>query len=281
MAFSDSFYMDISKIQIAHKFVLDRVNRCEYPHGRGHYGLVFVLSGRAEYRFFTGERVTVGEGDALFLSPGAAYAIVTEKSCMHYTVNFDIREESSRLGSLDRPYCLQSLEQADQLKRSFSRLTGVWMSKKAGFEMQSVGCLYELLSIFYFDYIRGQSEAPHRGLLSAKEYIEEGFNLPITLEELARRSNMSVTNFRREWKKLYSETPLQYRDAIRLHYAKEYLNSGYYTVTEIAERCGFEDVSYFVRFFKKKTGLTPGAYRKQAEGPWIEKGNIPDGIAGK
>jgi AraC-like DNA-binding protein len=74
---------------------------------------------------------------------------------------------------------------------------------------------------------------------------------------------MSATNFRREWKKIYLETPLQYRDSIRLYYAKEYLNSGYYTVTEIAEKCGFDDVSYFVRFFKKKAGRTPGELKKK------------------
>lgn len=54
---------------------------------------------------------------------------------------------------------------------------------------------------------------------------------------------------------------MQYRDAIRLYYAKEYLNSGYYTVTEIAEKCGFDDVSYFVRFFRKRTGTPPGTYK--------------------
>ena len=56
---------------------------------------------------------------------------------------------------------------------------------------------------------------------------------------------------------------MQYRDSIRLYYAKEYLNSGYYTVSEIAEKCGFDDVSYFVRFFKKRTGTPPGAYKKR------------------
>jgi AraC-like DNA-binding protein len=73
---------------------------------------------------------------------------------------------------------------------------------------------------------------------------------------------MSVTNFRREWKKIYAEAPIQYRDSIRLYYAKEYLSSGYYTVSETAEKCGFDDVSYFVRLFKKKTGLTPGEFKK-------------------
>ena len=125
MVFTDSFYMDVSNIQIAHEFVLDRANRCEYPHGRGHYGLVYVLKGRAEYHFFNGDCITITEGEAMFLSPGAAYSIVTERACRHYTVNFDIREESSRLASLDLPYCLLREENADQIKRGFARLTAL------------------------------------------------------------------------------------------------------------------------------------------------------------
>jgi iron complex transport system substrate-binding protein len=82
------------------------------------------------------------------------------------------------------------------------------------------------------------------------------------LEELAQVSAMSVGHFRREWKRLYGDSPLQYRDSIRLYYAKEYLQSGYCTVAEAAEQCGFSDVSYFVRFYKKKTGTTPGTLKK-------------------
>ena len=132
--------------------------------------------------------------------------------------------------------------------------------------MEAVGCLYELLSLFYFEYTNEQSASLYRRLLPAKEYIEQHFEQPIPLEQLASLSNMSLTNFRREWKKIYSESPLQYRDAIRLYYAREYLQSGYYTVSEVAEKCGFEDASYFVRFYKNKTGLTPGRAKKQLLG---------------
>ena len=127
--------------------------------------------------------------------------------------------------------------------------------------MQAIGCLYELIGIFYVDYFIRHGAVSCQRLLPAKEYIEQHFDQPITLEHLAFLSSMSVTNFRREWKKKHTETPLQYRDCIRLHYAKEYLNSGYYTISEIAGKCGFKDVSYFVRFFKKKTGLTPGEFK--------------------
>lgn len=262
MLLSDEFFLDIEKLRIAHKFTLDRVHKCEFPSGRGFYGLVYALSGRAEYIFSTGNRVTVTDGDVLFLTPHAAYSIITEAAFEHYTVNFDVHEDTSRFGPLDKSFCLLKGENTVQIKQCFAQLTRLWMSKKTGFEMQAVGCVYELLSLFCFDYINGRNTAHYQRLLPAKEHIEQCFDQPITLEQLAFLSNMSVTNFRREWKKQYTESPLRYRDNIRLCYAKEYLNSGYYTVSEIAEKCGFDDVSYFVRFFKKQTGTTPGEFRK-------------------
>lgn len=264
MLFTDDFFLDVSKIGLAHEYILDRVHRCEYSHDRGHYGLVYVLSGRAEYRFYGGERVTVCDGNTLFLSPYAAYSIVTEKEFKHYTVNFDIHEDTSRLGALDQPYYLLQEESTEQIKRCFIRLTDIWKLKKTGFEMRANSCLYELLSAFYYDFINRKHTASYERMLPVKEYIEQHFDRSITLDELAKYANMSITNFRREWKKQYTESPLQYRDSIRLHYAKEYLSSGYYTVSEVASKCGFDDASYFVRFFKKQTGLTPGVYQQRS-----------------
>lgn len=261
--FLNSFFLNIKGIQLAHEYILDRVHRCEYQISRGHYGLVYVLSGCAQYRFYSGERIYVSDGDVLFLAQNATYSIVTEKEFRHYTVNFDIHEQTSKFGALNKEYCFLKESGADRIKRCFARLTSIWTLKKTSFEMKAVGCLYELLSIFYFEYINGQNTAPYQRLLPAKEYIEQSFDKPITLDELARISNMSVTNFRREWKKVYSDAPLQYRDSIRLYYAKEYLNSGYYNVSEIAQKCGFDDVSYFIRFFKKQTGISPGKFKKQ------------------
>lgn len=259
---TDGFYLDVEKIHIAHEFILDRIHRCEYPAGRGQFGLVYVQSGKAEYRFFNETHFTIGEGDVLFLSPNCAYSIVTEKEFKHYTVNFSIHEKSSELDALGYPYCLLQGKSTDTVERIFKELIGIWSSKKAGYEMRSVGCLYELLSQFFLEFTNQQNTVSQLRIFPAKEYIEQHFESLITLEHLAFISNMSVTNFRREWKKHYSVSPIQYRDSIRLYYAKEYLNSGYYTVTEIARKCGFDDVSYFVRFFKKKTGLSPIKYKK-------------------
>lgn len=262
MTFSDSFFIDIKKIHIAHQYTIDRVHKCAYPKGRGQYGLVYAIRGKAGYRCFSGERFTLSPGDLLFLSPDAAYSVAAEKDFEHYTVNFSLHEENSSLDTLSSPYCLLQEKNTEQLERAFRRLVYLWQERRRGYEMQAMGSLYELLSLFYLEYT-DENAAPFYRLLPAREYIERHFAKDLSLEGLAALCNMSATNFRREWKKRYLESPLQYRDGLRIYYAKEHLRSGYYTISEIAERCGFEDPSYFTRFFKKHTGLTPGEAKKQ------------------
>ena len=258
MIASDSFYMDVCKINIAHEFTLDAENGCEYPSGRGHYGLVYCLEGNAEYRFASGEKCRVGSGELLLLTPAAAYSIVIHNKFRHYTVNFDIHEEGSYTGFLKSSFCFLHSENPDQYRQSFKKLTSVRFFEHAGAQMLALSCLYELLSCFFAEiYDREHVNDRHTRLLPAKEYIDKDPSRPISLGKLACICNMSTTNFRREWMKIYGETPLRYRDKIRLFYAKELLMSGYYTVSEVAERCGFDDLSYFIRFFKKHTGLSP------------------------
>ena len=263
---NDRFFLDIQRIHLAHEFVLNSVQKCEYPIRREHYGLVYVLKGNAEYRFSDGEKIAVTDGNVLFLSSWAAYSIVTEKEFEHYTVNFDIHEKTSTFDFFDRAFCLLCEPNTEHIKKGFIKLLSAWSQKKSGFEMQAIGHLYQLLSLFYFEYRLGKDTLIYERLLPVKEYIECNFDQPISLDRLAHLVDMSVTNFRREWKKLYGVSPLQYRDDLRLSYAKEYLNSGYYSVSEIAHKCGFDDVSYFVRFFKKQTGITPGDFKKRLWG---------------
>ncbi|MBE6767837.1 MAG: helix-turn-helix domain-containing protein [Ruminococcaceae bacterium] len=259
---TNSFYADIQKIHVAHQYTLDRMHVCTYPKGRGHYGLVFALRGEAEYRFSSGEQVQMATGNLLFLSPDTAYTIITSAEFEHYTVNFVLHEEQSDLGVAGDAYCLLQSEDTAPLERVFRKLVRTWEKKAAGYEMQAVGILYELLTLFYSYYTEERRSLAYCRLLPAKEYVEEHYDKAVSLTQLAFLTDMSPSHFRREWKRFFTESPLQYRDSIRLSYAKEYLFSGYYTVGEVAKKCGFEDVSYFVRFFKKKTGMTPGEVKK-------------------
>jgi AraC-like DNA-binding protein len=224
---------------------------------------VYAIKGEAEYRFGTGEHVNIVSGDILFVFPECAYNIVTTKNFRHYTVNFDIYKESSTLQSFGVSHYLLRHDNMQPPERVFKRLVDIWNQKIFGYEMQATSAFYELLSLLCLNYLPPISNTSKQRLQNAKEYIEKNFDKPIRLEQLAYLSSMSITNFRREWARIYTESPIAYRDSIRMNLAKEYLNCGYYTVTEVARKCGFDDTSYFVRFFKKKAGCTPNEFKKQ------------------
>ena len=80
-------------------------------------------------------------------------------------------------------------------------------------------------------------------------------NRPIS--EYAALCGMSEVNFRRLFHKHTGKSPIQHRNNIRLENAKIMLQSGQYNVSEAAEACGFSNLSFFIRLYKKKYGYTP------------------------
>ena len=96
------------------------------------------------------------------------------------------------------------------------------------------------------------------------EHINEHFaEGAVSVDELARMCGMSDTYFRKLFVSEFGVTPQQYISRLRLGAATELLQSGYYTVSEIASRCGFNNINYFSTFIKKETGLSPLHYRNQ------------------
>ena len=69
--------------------------------------------------------------------------------------------------------------------------------------------------------------------------------------------NMSETNFRKLFGEYTGKSPIEYRNNIRLEKARAKLQSGEYNVSEVAESCGFTNLSFFIRLYKSKYGYTP------------------------
>lgn len=82
------------------------------------------------------------------------------------------------------------------------------------------------------------------------------------MKELSQNANISYEYFRRIFENVYGVSPVKYLNKLRIDRAKELLNSGMYTVADAAFQSGFSDISYFSRFFKKETGLSPSEYKK-------------------
>lgn len=92
-------------------------------------------------------------------------------------------------------------------------------------------------------------------------YISEHFSEPLSLEALARNSNMSPFHFSRVFTEETGFTPHQYLIATRVNSAKFLLRTPGVSIKEIAFRSGFNSESSFCSTFKKREHMTPGEYR--------------------
>ncbi|MDO5345792.1 MAG: AraC family transcriptional regulator [Lachnospiraceae bacterium] len=95
-------------------------------------------------------------------------------------------------------------------------------------------------------------------------YISEHFNEPLSLETLAKNSNMSPYHFTRVFTAETGFTPHQYLIATRINSAKFLLKTPDMPIKEIAFSSGFNSESSFCSTFKKWENMTPGEYRNQA-----------------
>lgn len=94
-------------------------------------------------------------------------------------------------------------------------------------------------------------------------YIEENYMKKVTLEELAKAAHCNPQYLCHFFKEIAGVPPVQYLIGYRVEKAMESLDNSAKTVLEISFDCGFENVSYFIRQFKKAVGMTPREYRKR------------------
>lgn len=94
-------------------------------------------------------------------------------------------------------------------------------------------------------------------------YIQDHFDEQIEIATLAEMVNLSISQFERNFKKLFNMTPLKFINKVRIDNACEMLINTHATLSEIALDCGFYDHSYFTKIFKNQMSMTPIQYRKQ------------------
>ena len=101
-----------------------------------------------------------------------------------------------------------------------------------------------------------------------KQIIEASLFAQVGVEDLAERTNLSVSSFKREFKKLYNDSPANYIKSKRLEKAAELLLVSVARITDIAYDCGFNDLANFTKSFHDKYGSSPTSYRfKKNEHP--------------
>jgi AraC-like DNA-binding protein len=95
---------------------------------------------------------------------------------------------------------------------------------------------------------------------SLRKFMESNYDKPLGVEDYAYLTGRSISSFRRDFRDYFSTTPNKWLRNQRLQQAIATLNAREMSVTELSYSVGYENISYFIREFRKVTGLSPKQY---------------------
>jgi AraC-like DNA-binding protein/mannose-6-phosphate isomerase-like protein (cupin superfamily) len=259
-------------------------------HSHEFFELAYVAEGSGEHQYNKGEYHPIKPGDVFIIEPDIehTYRVNTQGKAIIYNVMFNPSLLQAELDTMSALTSFVDFFYVEPLLRNDQRFnTRLTLKTKQQVQMRALldGLILEqqnknlgyeimvkteMIQLFVFlSRCYQQMELPLKNQGSdeqtihhIREFIHRHFKQPLTLEQISHISGMSPSVFSVKFKQQTGQTLIEYRNEIRLNYAKEALLNTDYKILSIAQEVGFEDLSFFNKQFKKKLGLSPGEFRK-------------------
>jgi AraC-like DNA-binding protein len=248
--------------------ISDRGSVLRTLHRHTSYEVHVMISGSQDYEI-DGERYTVSAGELLLITPYTPHLVVSETDdCKKCAFNFALTKESVLASSISH-ISSHAIAAASDGLLSLLDLLSAENSSPCAFsnnvtELAALECILLILRL-----VGARDEARHvtaplndTRVTIAKQFIRDNIHSNITIGALASYCCIGAKQLSRIF---YSEEQCTIAEYIRIHrveYIKSLLASDIYSIREISDLMNFSSECYLNSFFKKYTGMTPGAYKK-------------------
>ncbi len=238
--------------------------------------ILYALQGRCAV--FTGDRnfVLKLEDFAVF-NPFESHQIYREESS--HTLSFYIPMETLMQTKTAGIRCISPLQpekkvNSDLLRMRLAEIFRDYTENPIGRQLNIQAALLELISILQQDFTDETNgcTAPQPSFFDKSRrrqdllrYIWEHYTQPITLKQAAEHFYLSEGHFSRIFHEIAGEPFSSYLRKVRLLCAKQEMEQGNSSVTEIALSCGFGNVNTFIDAFRKEYGITPGVFLRSGK----------------
>lgn len=241
-----------------------------YEAHTSRWSLIYCQEGNAGFR--TGSRdLELRQGDVILLEPYAVYTLQRNAGAPYFGYYWVFFQAHNDWRSwLDWPQiaphiCQLSIEssQQDKVESAFADLVECYLSSSAMRTELNHNLLEQLIlrcrNSLPSDYRRAQDPR----VLKAQQFIEQHYNEPFTLEDVAAAANISSSRLAGLFKTKTGMTVLNWRDEKRIVQAAKLLRDSSLSIAKIAEEVGYREATYFTRAFSRYVGCSPSGYRRK------------------
>lgn len=220
--------------------------------------LTYICDGEAYYTI-NNVTYTVKKGDLLCIPKGSQRKATTNPNALMfaYPINFQLIDLDQNDISLPFPL-ISHIGISDPLLHLFQELIFVWTEKKPGYILHSrsilTSIIHKLLCLLYY---KDNTTFIDPRIRKAINYISQNLHQPLTVNDLAYRSGLNAAYFGILFKENTGLSVKKYINQLKINHAENLLMSGEFSITEVSQKCGFDDIFYFSKLFKSLKGYPP------------------------
>jgi AraC-like DNA-binding protein len=229
--------------------------------------LLYFLDGKG-HMIYDNEPIPVHKGDIVVVNSYSLHQVVPDGEMPHFCLI--IGKSFCRYNDIDPSQLIfQALIRDNpQVSSLFQQVMDAYANREDSFGTarikQTVLDLLLHLCLHYstprpVDRLTQDPALEH--VHRATDYMKANMARKLTADEIAASAGLSKFHFLREFKRITGYTLIDYLNTIRCDYARSLLESGRYSVKEVAFQCGFTNNSYFSNVFRQRTGLLPSQVR--------------------
>jgi len=245
-------------------------------HWHPEFELVRIISGSLVMQL-DGIEISAESGDSFLITGGMVHSCIPHDcryECIVFDINFFAKEHTLSAQKLMdivyqnkilNAYYPASMQEENQI---FNNIFSAVIQNDFGFELIVLGNFLHFFGLASQKNLFNKNENMPEHLRKMKQFksaismIQQHYSEDITLVDIAKSAHMNPNYFCRFFKEFVHQTPVQYLNYYRIGSACEKIASSSKSITEIAMECGFNDVSYFIKVFKRFKGVTPSEYSK-------------------
>lgn len=257
-------------------------------HDHAFLELSYILRGNTIHTL-DGESTCLGEGDYVIVDYGSRHSYRSVGSCgfdnidclflpelldpvlrgtrslqmvlEHYLLHFNIR------ALVQNPAHMVFHDKSGRIRELIGKIESEMEQQRAGY-IGMVRCyLLEILLLTMRELEGAQTAAGGQDPVGfLKAYVSEHYAEPLKLSELCRNAGYSLPYLSQRFKKESGIGFVEYLQNYRILQAKRLLTDRRLSVGEVAEAVGYRDVKFFSSCFRRRSGMSPAAFRKSIRG---------------
>lgn len=221
----------------------------------------YVVSGTIVFELKNGRILKASNGDIVYLPYGVPYHSWWTDDVKPEFINllFDMWTPVGEEISLTDEITIIYKDTTNSFYDILYKMHSIYHARTVNWRLLLRSHFYTFLSCLVYEISYSQIENSNFSseINNGIVYLEKHYMKNISIKKLADNCNVSESTLRRNFIKIKGMSPVEYRNGLRMRNAYDFLKTGLFTVTEVAEMVGFADVPYFSKSFKKEFGITP------------------------